>query len=445
MKNLDEFSGKRLCVAISGGVDSTALLHYLKNLEKEKGFLLSAVHCEHGIRGEESLRDAEFVRALCEEWKIPLFVFSEDCVRKAKMEKTSLETSARNFRYDRFLSLIQSGEADYIATAHHQADEAETVLFRLARGTSLSGVKGMEERRDWLLRPFLSWTKEQIVSYAQEHGLSYCVDSTNLQTDATRNKLRLKVLPALCEAVDGAIANLARFASFASEDDALLYEQSQALLSEANGKILVAFSDKKPLFRRACLTAIKKLGVEKDYTSTHLENLVELQNKQLGALAHLPKGVVAQKMREGVLFFQKKDEEILPLPSAQKKFDTAGFDGGKYVVSVSKLPISGTLSEPVFERMPNGATLRIDEKKLPKDSVFRFRREGDEIASFGGRKSLKKFFNEKKIPPKERAFLPLIASATGTTVYVVCGVEIAETLKITEETKNVLYITTQKK
>ncbi len=437
MKKFDGLFGKRVCVAISGGVDSTALLHYLKSKEKEVGFSLSAVHCEHGIRGEESLLDQAFVQELCKEWNVPLFLFSENCPERAKREKTSLETAARDFRLESYALLIKENKADFIATAHHLSDEAETVLFRLARGTSLSGVKGMEEKSGYLLRPFLDWTKKEILSYAKENSLSYRTDSTNFQTDATRNKLRLNVFPALEEAVGGASVNLARFARYAAEDDALLYEQSEALLTRSNlGKTLVKFSEQKPLFRRACLMAMKELGIEKDYTAAHLESVFSLQQSEKGARICLPQGVIAQKTEKGIEFFLQESEALLPpAPKTEKPFGLDGFDGGRYAVNVSATPQNET----------EWKTLRIDRDKLPKTAVFRFRKEGDEIKSFGGSKSLKKFFNEKKIPAKERAFLPLIAEKDGKEVFAVCGVEISERVKITNETQSVLYIYLQKK
>lgn len=437
MKKFDGLFGKRVCVAISGGVDSTALLHYLKTQEKAVGFSLFAVHCEHGIRGEESLLDKAFVRELCEKWGVPLFVFSEDCPKRAKREKTSLETAARNFRLESFASLIQANKIDFIATAHHALDEAETVLFRLARGTSLSGVKGMEEKNGYLLRPFLDWTKEEILSYAKENNLCYRTDSTNFETDATRNKLRLNVFPALEEAVGGASVNLARFARYAAEDDALLCEQSKALLTHSkSGRPLVRFSEQRPLFRRACLIAMKELGIEKDYTAAHLESVCSLQQSERGKEIYLPQGVIAQKVETGIEFFLKQKEEALPpATKAEKPFDLDGFDGGRYAVSVSLTPVEDT----------DWNVLRLDRDKLPANAVFRFRKEGDVIKSFGGSKSLKKFFNEKKTPTKERAFLPLIAEKDGKEVFAVCGVEISERVKITEETQSVFYIILQKK
>ena len=437
MKKFDGLFGKRVCVAISGGVDSTALLHYLKSKEKEVGFSLSAVHCEHGIRGKESLLDQAFVKELCENWDVPLYVFFENCPERAKRKKTSLETAARDFRLESFSSLIKENKVDFIATAHHALDEAETVLFRLARGTSLSGVKGMEEKSGYVIRPFLDWTKEEILSYVKENNLSYRTDSTNLETDATRNKLRLNVFPALEEAVGGASANLARFARYAAEDDELLCEQSKALISRSKSqKPLVKFSNQKPLFRRACLIAMKELGIEKDYTSAHLESVYSLQQSERGSVICLPQGVIAQKTETGVEFYLQENEVPLPpAPQMEKPFDLSGFDGGRYAVNVSAAP----------QKETEWKVLHVDKDAIPKTAVFRFRKEGDVIKSFGGSKSLKKFFNEKKIPVKERAFLPLIAEKDGKEVFVVCGVEISEQVKIRQETQSVLYITLQKK
>ncbi len=177
MMDLQKYKDKRICVAVSGGADSVCLLHYLKSMQSECGFSLSAVHCEHGIRGEESLADMRFVQDLCKQWGVELFLFSETCLGRAKRDKTSLETAARDFRYESFLTLVQGGKIDFIATAHHKDDDAETVLFRLARGTSLSGVGGMYEENGYLLRPFLSWTRGEIEEYAKKHALSYRVDS----------------------------------------------------------------------------------------------------------------------------------------------------------------------------------------------------------------------------------------------------------------------------
>lgn len=431
--DLRAFTHKKICVAISGGVDSVALLQYMHEQAAACGFTLSAVHCQHGIRGEESVEDMRFVQAFCARLGVETYTFEADCIRRAEEEKCSVETAARNFRRETFARLLSDGRADFIATAHHRNDEAETVLFRIARGAGLSGASGMKERDGQLIRPFLRWSKARIRAYAEERGLAYRVDSTNLQTEYTRNKLRLEVLPKLEEAVSGATENLARFAEIAAEDDEYLYAQSAALIGERADGWLVAFCEAKPLFRRACLTVMKALGVEKDYTLAHLESVYALQEKERGARVDLPQGIVAKKTADGIVLSKKttpyEGERDLVAP-----FSLTGFDGGRYAVSCALAPFDG-----------EGKTLVLDMDKLPRNAVFRFRREGDTIRKFGGgRKTLKKFFNEKKIEPEERGWLPLVADRDSGVVYVVCGVEIADEVKVDENTKQKLYIRIEK-
>ena len=437
MKILERLYGKRICVAVSGGGDSVALLHYLKAQSSHYGFSLSAVHCQHGIRGQASLDDKAFVIQLCNEWNIPLFLFDEDCLLRAKDKKESLETTARNFRRESFVSLIQEKKADYIATAHHLGDEAETVLLHLARGAGLSGARGIQPQSEFYIRPFLAWSKEQILAYIGEHGLSYCTDESNFCLDATRNKIRLQVLPLLEEIIPSATENIAKFAQKALEDDTFLYTLSDKLITRQGDAYLLSFHDEKPLFYRATLTILKSLGLTQDYTTKHLESAYALQYLERGAKAHLPKNIRLEKTEKGILFTIKTEELTVTPNRAEKPFTLDGFDGGRYAVKIE------TFAE---KETANGwRVLRFDKDKLPKDAVFRFRKDGDEIEKFGGgTKSLKKFFNERKISVKERSYLPLIASSETGEVYAVCGVEIADKIKTTEDTKSVLYIVLQK-
>lgn len=431
--DLKIFSGKRICVAVSGGVDSTALLYYLSEQSKNYDFTLCTVHCEHGIRGGESKEDMRFVQTLCSALQVECFTFQENCVALAKREKKSLETTAREFRKRCFARILEENKVDFIATAHHLQDEAETVLFRLARGSSLTGAKGMKEIDGAYIRPFLTWKKEEIIAYAKEKGLDFRVDKTNFEREATRNKIRLDVLPSLEKAVSGASENLARFALRAEKDDEFLYSLAKELVVFQEKKVSVAFSKIEPLFTRACLLAMKFLGTEKDYTSSHLSDLFALQNAERGASLHLPFGVCAEKDFGKIVFYKREDLEVLPpCPTHSEKFSENGFDGGRYAVSVSETP---------FEEENEWKVLRVDKDKIPKTAVFRFRKDGDKIEKFGGgTQTLKKFYNERKIPKNERAYLPIIAEEKSGEVYIVCGEEISEKVKITQETESVLYI-----
>ena len=435
--NLKHYDGKRICVAVSGGADSVALLHFLRTEQSYYGYILSAVHCEHGIRGKASIKDKEFVEKLCRDWSIPLNVFSINCLLKQRQEKESLETVARNFRKECFEKLIREDKADYIATAHHLGDETETVLLHLARGSALSGSRGMEEESGYLLRPFLRKSKAEILSYIKEHKLAFRTDKTNFQTDATRNKLRLKALPVLRKIFPFFDRNIAKFSCLAAQDDKYLYKLSDKLISYDDKKITVAFEKEKPLFFRAVVTALKKLGVEKDYTLAHIESVYDLQDKERGKVVCLLQGVRAEKTEKGIIVYQAEQEQTQETLQ-EKPFTLSGFDGDRYEVSFSStVPESG------------GQGLKLlcfDLDKLPQDAVFRARKEGDFIKTFSGNgKTLKKLFNEKKIDTKDRYVLPLIASKNTSEVYIVCGVEIAQQIKITETTQNAVYIITKEK
>ena len=184
---------------------------------------------------------------------------------------------------------------------------------------------------------------------------------------------------------------------------------------------------------------MRKVGVEKDYTQAHVNALFALQSSERGSLLDLPYGVRAERDFDCILFYLKKEIEVFPSPKEQvKKFSKAGFDGGRYAVSV--LMALPCIQENEFK------ILRVDGEKIPQDAVFRFRREGDVIEKFGGgTQSLKKFFNDKKVPVQERAYVPLIAQEQGNKVYAVCGIEISQQLKINQETKKIFYILLQKK
>jgi tRNA(Ile)-lysidine synthase len=211
MMNLSAFKNKIIAVAVSGGVDSVVLLHRLVSMQAEGGYSLCVVHCEHGIRGDESLADQAFVEGLCRAYGVKGYFYREDCIALAARTGESLETAARNFRYGVFERLLDEGKADYIALAHHQADQAETVLFRLCRGSALAGVGAMRAVSGRYLRPMIEDSKESILAYAAAHGLAYREDATNQECCATRNVLRLKVLPAIEEVLPAAKQNLAAF------------------------------------------------------------------------------------------------------------------------------------------------------------------------------------------------------------------------------------------
>lgn len=425
MENTSFLQGKTVCVAVSGGADSVALFYWLQTRRMQDGFSLRAVHCEHGIRGESSLRDMRFVQDLCRKTGVPLDVFSEDCTKKAIKEKISLETAARNFRKSCYEHILQTGKADYIATAHHQGDQAETVLFRLARGASLTGASGMKERGGRYLKPFLNKTKEDIYRLVKESGYGYQTDETNLEENATRNKLRLRVLPALEEAVPNGAQGLVRFARVAGEDDEYLYRLSDAfVVRERGGGYRVKRCMEKPLFRRACMTVLKELGKAKDVSLTLLDEAYRLQGLKTGDALSFKNGVVLKKEYDEIVFsLPGPSSEILP----EIPFQTGTFAWGRYEIVIGEIDHGG---------------LKLDRDALPANAVIRPMKTGDVIKKFGGgSKSVKKYLTDKKISADKRRTLPVVAAKDGNEVYLVGGVDIADGLKVTPATNRIVYFT----
>lgn len=412
------YRNQRICVACSGGGDSVALLHYLRENGAAYGISLSAVHCEHGIRGEESLSDARFVERLCAEWDIPLFSYAEDCPSFARAQKMGLEEGARVFRYRCFAEILEKGMADLIATAHHMDDEAETVLFRLGRGCALNGVVGIRERKGYV-RPLLSVSKREISDYLEEHSLAFCTDGTNEDRTYARSAIRRDVLPVLESILPGATGNIVRFASLAREDDELLYRLAKPLLIplDSGHGYAVLCSEEKPIFTRACLVALKELGVERDYTQTHLNGLFALQKGHGGEKMSLPQGVTGVFEYDRVVLYRESEES-----EAEEKeipFSVGEFSLGAVSFSVGRTDGRGA-GHGYF-----------DFKKIPSTAVFRRRKEGDVFHRVGGgRKKLKEYLIDRKIPARQRAEMVFLAD--GKEILAVVGGEISERIKVEE-------------
>ena len=222
-------SGASVCVALSGGADSVCLLMCLLAVRQEFDLRVSAVHIQHGLRGEESRRDEVFCIKRCAAWNVPLQVIPVDVKGLAAAKSLSIETAARECRYAAFATL----PCDWIATAHTASDQLETVLFRMARGTGLHGLCGIPQRRERYLRPLLSCTRAEIEDCLRENAISYVTDSSNLSDDYSRNRIRHRIVPALCEVNAGAEQNAARMVQHLCEDADFLQTAADAAFADA--------------------------------------------------------------------------------------------------------------------------------------------------------------------------------------------------------------------
>ena len=213
--DLTPFAGKKILCAVSGGADSMCLLHLLC----AGGAAVTAAHFEHGIRGEESLRDAAFVESWCRQRDIPFVLGRGDAPGWAAKKGLSLEQAARELRYDFLFRAARELGAACILTAHNRDDNAETLLFNLVRGSGTAGLCGIPPRRGLICRPLLGVSRAQIEGYLRENGVPHVEDSSNRSDDYTRNLLRHRVVPALREINPRFDEAAARAAALARRDE----------------------------------------------------------------------------------------------------------------------------------------------------------------------------------------------------------------------------------
>ena len=424
-------SGDVIGVALSGGKDSACLLRLLLKNAKRLNLTVKALNVEHGIRGEQSKADSEFVKEQCKYLGVPLRQISVDCVGFAKNNGLSLEESARKLRYDFFKTALADGFCTKIATAHHLSDNVETLLLNLLRGTSPSGFKGIPEF-SWggkLIRPLLNVTKREIDDFVLAERIPFVVDESNYSEDYTRNYLRLQVIPTLKERFPEMDNALLRFSNLVASDDGFLTKQAQKEVSFSGQTASVNLGLPTPIFSRACVIALKSLGVKKDYEKAHIDALIGLQTAQNGKRITLLNGVQAIKEYSKITFYKTAEPSLFVAP----------FTLGKTVLPTGELTID-RVEKLTANDGDSVKFLKFDLEKISQTAVIRYRKKGDKFTKFGGgTKNLGDYMTDKKIPLRERDFIPLIAD--GDKILAVCGIEISDEIKVTEQSSAVCYMT----
>ncbi len=410
-RNLPE-SGK-VGVAVSGGSDSMSLIDCVVRyglIDKDR---IVVINVEHGIRGEESLRDSFFVKEYCERNGLRLIRESADIPSRAKQSGRSIETEARIFRKSVFDRLVKS-EVRAILLAHNLNDRTETVLMHIFRGSGLKGLVGMTEHDGYIIRPLINCDKSEILAYIRENDVPYVEDSTNADDAYSRNFLRLKVLPLLRErygGLDRAIANLSDIAALTVSPQCVEKDGDSAVIKEGD------------LSGGTVIFALEKVGLAADYTKKHVDSVLALKEKPTGTGVDLPHGFRAERESGGVRVFRKTERRETEIP----------FCIGKTVVGDRTVEITRTQSEAD----KTGTVLDVDA--LPDGAVIRTRRDGDIFTPFGGgSKPLSDWLIDKKIPRYKRETLLYVAA--GSEIYAVVGVCTGEKAKITESTKNAVRV-----
>ncbi len=416
-----------VAVALSGGSDSMALLYYMREIAEKYPFKLIAINVEHGIRGDASKKDTEFVQNVCKNLGVELLCYSVDCTSYAKERKLSTEEAARILRYECFFDAISKEKCDKVATAHHNRDNAESVLFNVFRGTGLKGLAGINvDRSSKIIRPFIKVSKEEIENYVTENKIPFVTDESNFSDEYTRNYIRLKILPEIKRIFPDVESSISRLSEIAKDEDEFLDKLADENLIFFDGYAQIPVNLDKVIFNRAVLLSVKRLGIEKDWQKTHVDAVYKLRELKNGSRIILPKRFTAFKEYDKIILTQNNDvDDIAEIPFAIGQFS---FCGSRLAVEFTDRP----------KNLKDG--LYLDFDKIPNDAVIRTKKPSDSFTKFGGgTKKLNDYLTDIKIPLRLRNTLPVIA--VGNIVFAIFGVAVSEKVKVDSSTENIIKIT----
>ena len=446
--------GDGVLLAVSGGCDSVALFRFFCRMAERGQCTLRCVHVEHGLRGGDSLADAEFVRRLCKDYHIPCKVIGVG-EQIAAMEDThmSLEEKARLARYEALEHQARDMEEEmgrpvHIAVAHHANDNVETMLFHLARGTGLDGMRGMPAVRGRIVRPFLQVSRREIEDYLRELQQDYCRDCTNEDTTFQRNRIRHEVIPQLERVNSRAVCHMGRAAQLVGEVADYLGKQAGEILRQVQARegreIHVESLRSYPDFLQREVVHLwlqQHIPGAKNISAAHISKIVELFDAQVGRRYHLPKDMVVRRTYQGIaIACQQFPEEPSPgehilLPEDDLEKGTVEIIYGNYRIILRVRDWDGT------EEIPgNTYTKCFDYDKIKNNVSVRTRQSGDyiTITAEGAHKRLQDYFVNEKVPAIKRREIPLLCD--GSHVIWVMGYRISEHYKISDTTKKVLEV-----
>lgn len=435
--------GQHIVVGLSGGPDSVCLFHFLDSIARERSLVLHAVHVNHQLRPGDAEADQAYVEALCAEYGWSLDVLSFDCAAEAERQRISPEEAGRRRRYQAFTEAAERLRKDgvpaeriRIAVAHHADDQAETILFRILRGTGTDGLAGMScKRRDaggyLIIRPLLDCTKAEIQEYCRLNGLEPRIDRTNDEPLYARNRIRLELIPYLEQYNPGVRQALIRLGGIARTDsDYFDKETADALetVRKETGPGIVVLDGRalgryhKAIRTRVLRKALQELGLTEDYTYRSLEaadGLLSVHSPS--ARIDLPHGYRAVKVYGNIRL------EAPAADGSGESYPPAGFS---VRIVRREQPGPGIKGAPEADGSAAGgafgtagtdgcrkqtAVFDADEMAGHFGADFagrirgRYRSAGDFIAIRGGRKKIQDLFVDQKVPKAMRDRIPFAA------------------------------------
>lgn len=416
-------------VAVSGGPDSLALLHFFNLIKKQWRLRVVALSVDHGLRGEESVKDLHYVEDICRKWNIEFVGTSIDVNEYKKKMHIGTQIAARQLRYAFFAEQMRHFQADYLAFGHHGDDQAETMLMRMVRMADSSSLSGIPVKREFtggfIIRPFLCLTKKDIEDYCKENNIVPRLDPSNETVDYTRNYFRHKVLPLLKEKNPNLHKTIQYLNESLEMDEMFLQSEAKKMYED------VVITEKKPikvmfaieqfqsrasaLQRRAFHLILNYLYHEdlpKDLSYVHEEQFFMLMNKEKGNVQiDFPRHLKVEKAYNKLIFyFQEKEEnepfhEVLAVP-------------GKVL-----LPNGDTIRATYTNEVPiqNEHTYICLESQVVLPFHIRNRQDGDRMTWNGlnGSKKLKDIFIDAKVPLHDRNRWPVVTDNNGDILWLI--------------------------
>ncbi len=413
-----------ILVGFSGGADSTAMLHMLALYAKDSGAPIYAAHLNHGIRGEEADRDQRFCKSFCDGLGIVFISKKVNIPSIAEESGESIESAARRVRYEFFADIMREHRIRLLATAHNADDNLETMLFNLARGTGLRGICGIPQCRPcsegMVIRPVLAMEKSEILEYCLRNGLEFVTDSTNRDTDYTRNKIRSEILPVMKQINSGAVKNAYRTSQSLRDDsiciEILVKQFKDEALKDGGIELQKLCCAPTAVTSRALMEIYSEQSKGGSLEAVHIRALRELAaNAVPHSSASLPSGFEGI-IEDGKLYIQKSIYEDLP-----ESYEVSLSDGKNYI-SQTKCEIFIGNSHNAKNIYKKSILLSFHSDKIKGKLIARNRLGGDKIKMCGMSKSVKKLMCEKKIPPELRYRLPVICDDDGILAIPFVGI-----------------------
>ena len=369
----EELGTRHIFVAVSGGVDSMLMLELFRD-----HFTVTALHVNYQLRSEESELDEEFVRDFCLNKRIELVVLKHDLGGELQQKRSNLQNRAREIRYDFFRKQLEQSVESFLFVAHHADDQVETFFIQYFRNAGIAGLSGMKLITNRLVRPFLSFTKTELTTHAQEIGLSWREDQSNRKNDYLRNKFRNQLIPALEKEIPTIRKSVLKIMDCLKENQTILEKEAMHLAERIQADRKIEITELCNLTNELTVELFHQLEVPTHYL-VHWNNLIKAQKGSKIVLSHC--NLVTSIIREENSFyfqFANSDDKVVPQIN---------------VTAIDKLPENFSKSVIYF-----------DKQKIKGDFSLRLWQIGDRIYPLGlkGSKLISDVLTTAKVPHAER-------------------------------------------